>query len=99
MPGEVRVKGVRGHSMGDTYEAVVTLVYKGVEHAVKVSRLCSLPERAEAEVEDGKVVIRLYAVGEEPLASCIIDVGHLEKGCLDCRCLMLPPREEKAGEC
>ncbi|BAN90586.1 hypothetical protein [Aeropyrum camini] len=98
MAGEVAVKDVRGHSTGDTYEATITLVYKGGEHVVKVSRLCCLPGKAEAGVEDGKVVIRLYTVGGEPLASCIIDVGHLEKGCLDCKCLMLPPGERGAGE-
>ncbi|MCE4604182.1 MAG: hypothetical protein F7B20_04360 [Aeropyrum sp.] len=86
----IEVKEIRTVHAGKKFEAEVELEYKGRTYTIRVSSLSREPERAEAKEEGGKVVVRLIDKDGEGFASCIIDSSHLEKGCVDCRCLLLP---------
>lgn len=92
---EVQVRSLRAHSSSSKgYEASLEIDYKGNVYTIKVSNLCRLPGSAEASIEDGKLVIRLRDSEGEGFATCIVDQGHLERGCLDCRCLLAPPSSQ-----
>lgn len=81
----VRLESV-SQGPGGLYEAVLGVEWKGRRYSLRISKLASLPKGVEARLEGDKLVIELVGVGR-----CEVHVEHLERGCLDCRCLMLPP--------
>ena len=81
----VELEGVR-EAPGGLYEASLGIEWRGRRYSLRIDRLASKPQRVEARLEGDKLVIDLVGVGR-----CEIHVEHLERGCLDCRCLMLPP--------
>ena len=64
---------------------------RGGGHEFKVERLLRRPVRAKAKVEGEILVINLEDGEGKPLSTCCIHVGHLERGCVDCRSLLTPP--------
>lgn len=81
----VRLEGVLPSGEG-LYEALLGIEWKGRKYTLRLDRLASRPGGVEARLEGERLVVELVGVGR-----CEIHVDHLEKGCLDCRCLMLPP--------
>ncbi len=73
------------------YEATLEILFGDKRYTVKVPRLARPPRLGGARVEGELVLIDLRGPRGEPLATCCIHRGHLERGCLDCRSLILPP--------
>jgi hypothetical protein len=86
----VRVSRVDVDDIG-LYRAGLEVSYSGRVYEFKVERLLRRPVRAKAKIEGEILVINLEDGEGKPLSTCCIHVGHLEKGCVDCRNLLTPP--------
>jgi len=86
----VRVSGVDLDELG-LYRAGLEVSYGGRVYEFKVEKLIRRPFRAKAKVEGEVLVINLEDNEGKPLSTCCIHVGHLERGCIDCRSLLKPP--------
>ena len=75
---------------GGRGSAVLELSFRGSTYRILVENLAKKPYKAEASVEGEHVVIRLLDEEDRGFASCYIHVSHLERGCVDCRCLLKP---------
>ena len=73
------------------YVASFKLSYKDKEYSFRVERLSRKPLTAQTELRGEYVLVRFIDERGEGIATCQIHVEHLEKGCIECRCLMLPP--------
>ncbi len=86
----VRVSRVDVDDIG-LYRAGLEVSYSERVYEFKVERLLRRPVRAKAKIEGEILVINLEDGEGKPLSTCCIHVGHLEKGCVDCRNLLTPP--------
>jgi len=86
----VRVSRVDVDDLG-LYQARLEVSYGGRVSEFKVEKLLRRPVRAKAKVEGEILVINIEDGEGKPLASCCIHIGHLEKGCMDCKSLLTPP--------
>jgi len=75
------------------YDAVLELEYGGRVYRLRASRLLRRPGGLEARVEGSYVLVEMRDDAGAPLATCCIHVGHLERGCLECPSLVVPPRD------
>lgn len=93
MPGpEARVLEARPAGEG-LYEAVLELRYGGRSYRLRVPRLIRRPAAARTRLSGDYILVELVAGDGAPVATCCIHRGHVEKGCMECRSLLLPPRE------
>jgi len=74
------------------YDAVVEVGYRGRRYRVAVEKLLRPPGAALARLEGDYLLVEMRGRDGAPLATCCIHRGHLEKGCLECPSLLLPPR-------
>ena len=72
------------------WSVVIEVEYKDRVYSVKAERLLRRPSSAEASLEGEYLVVRLSDDKGRGLATCHIHVSHLEKGCVDCKCLLKP---------
>jgi hypothetical protein len=78
------------------YEAAISLSYGGRSYQLRIERLARRPVTVRTSVKGEHVVLELYDSEARIIATCCIHRGQLEKGCMDCQSLLLPPREEQA---
>ena len=74
----------------DSWAAVIEVEYKGRTYNVRAEKLLRPPSRVEASMSGEYMVIKLLDEKGKGLATCHIHVSHLEKGCVDCKCLLKP---------
>jgi hypothetical protein len=85
---EVRIASVEGAP--GSWSAVLEIEYKGRVYRVEADKLLRRPSKAEASIEGDYLVVKLSDEQGKGFASCHIHLSHLEKGCIDCRCLLKP---------
>ena len=73
-----------------SWTAVIEVEYKGRTYSVRAEKLLRPPSSVEAAVSGEYMVIKLLDDKGKGLATCHIHVSHLEKGCVDCKCLLKP---------
>ena len=76
------------------YAAKIEIDYAGRSYELELRKIARLPVRVEARLEGDKAVIDFFTAEGEGIGRCEIHREHLEKGCLDCHCLILPPRAQ-----
>jgi len=81
----VELAGV-SQGAGGLYRATLRIEWMGRSYSLSIDRLAGPPQGVKAGLAGDRLVVELVGVGR-----CEIHVGHLERGCTDCRCLMLPP--------
>ena len=79
---------------GGLYTAEIEVVdeERGRSYRVHAERLVREPASLEARVEAGSLLIHLRDRDGAPVATCCIHLSHLERGCMECRSLLLPAR-------
>ncbi len=96
MEAEARLIEARGSGEG-LYEAVLELRYGGRSYRLSVPRLIRRPAEARARLSGDYILIDLVGEDGAPVATCCIHRGHVERGCMECKSLLLPPRGEGKG--
>lgn len=87
----MRARVVEVAKEGELFCARIRLEKEGKEHEIRVAKLLRKPHRARASIEGDHIVIYLEDSEGKPLSTCCLHVKHLERGCLDCKSLMIPP--------
>jgi len=77
---------------GGGYAAKIEITYSGRRYELELHKIARLPMRVEAQLEGDRAVIDFFTAEGEGIGRCEIHKDHLEKGCLDCHCLILPPQ-------
>ncbi len=75
------------------YTASLQVSYKDRESEIKIRKLLRKPVRAKARIEGDILLISIEDSEGKPLSTCCIHVSHLEKGCIECKSLLIPPSE------
>ncbi|MFN4045822.1 MAG: hypothetical protein ACK4H7_00585 [Acidilobaceae archaeon] len=86
----VRISNVEVDESG-LYTASLQISYKDRESEIKIAKLLRKPVRAKAKIEGDILFISIEDNEGKPLSTCCIHVGHLEKGCIECKSLLTPP--------
>ncbi|BEP17937.1 hypothetical protein PYJP_12890 [Pyrofollis japonicus] len=74
------------------YEAQLLITYRGKEYRIRLGNLVREPGYAEAKLVGDYLLVELRGRDRLPLATCCIHRGHLDKGCMECPSLLLPPK-------
>ncbi len=74
----------------DLYKAILEIEYNGESFTTQVDHLPRKPVRVKVVDQGDKVRLDITDVEGLGIASFIIHKSHLEKGCMDCRSLLLP---------
>ncbi len=72
------------------YKATLEIVYDGESLTAQVDHLPRKPVRVKAIDQGDRVRLDITDVEGLGIASFIIHKSHLEKGCVDCKSLLLP---------
>ena len=88
----VTARLVSARESGGLFEAELELGYEGRTYRVRVGRLTRRPVEAHARLRGDYVLVELRDERGGPVATCCIHRGHLERGCMDCPSLLVPPR-------
>ncbi|MCX8196197.1 MAG: hypothetical protein N3F67_03875 [Acidilobaceae archaeon] len=75
------------------YSAELHLEYMDRSYQFRMEKIIRRPHRAKGRVEGDYLIISLEDSEGKPLSSCCIHVAHLERGCTECKSLMVPPKE------
>ncbi len=86
----VRVSKVDVDDTG-LYKAGLEVSYGGRVYEFRIEKLLRKPVRAKARVEGEILIINLEDGEGKPLSTCCIHVEHIERGCIDCKNLLMPP--------
>jgi len=86
----VTVKIAHVYTLSGLWDAVLEIDYKGETRFIKVPNLSRRPSKVEYKVEGEYLVVEFKDERGYGFARCEIHVSHLEKGCLECRNLMVP---------
>lgn len=78
---------------GEHHEALIKLTYLGKEYELLLCKLSRTVSSISAEVSGEYLTIKLVDEKGEAFGSCCVHVKHLEKGCLECPSLVVPPKE------
>ncbi|MET1129048.1 MAG: hypothetical protein ABWW70_06995 [Thermoproteota archaeon] len=95
----VSIKETRHEASTRTYEVELEVGYRGKVHLVRIGKLLRKPESVQSRVEGDYLVVELYDDKGSAIATCCIHREHLERGCLDCPSLLLPPEKFKGKGC
>ncbi|MEM0497465.1 MAG: hypothetical protein QXR22_04635, partial [Acidilobaceae archaeon] len=86
----VKISSIELGSEG-LYIAKLRITYGGRSYEINIEKLLRKPFRAKARLEGNYILVNIEDNEGKPLSSCCIHVEHLEKGCMDCKSLLIPP--------
>ncbi|MCE4599126.1 MAG: hypothetical protein F7C81_02900 [Desulfurococcales archaeon] len=75
------------------YTATIEVTYEGKAYPLRITRLARRPAKLKHEVKGDYLHIYLLDEDGDGIGTCCIHIKHLEKGCLDCPSLVLPPED------
>ncbi|RUM47994.1 MAG: hypothetical protein DSY37_00725 [Hyperthermus sp.] len=90
----MRVSLVGSQEEEDLYNAELKVEYGGRSYTLRVRRLLRRPSAIDYRLEGEYLLIELRDHANNPIATCCIHRGHLDRGCVECPSLALPPRED-----
>ena len=82
---------------GEGYAASLAIVYEGRRYRVTLRRLVRRPASIKYRMEGEHLVVELLDSRGAVVATCCIHRDHLERGCMDCPSLLVPPRRREDG--
>ncbi len=78
---------------GEHHEALIKLKYLGREYELLLCKLSRPVSKILTEVSGDYLIIKLVDKNGDAFGSCCVHIKHLEKGCLECSSLIVPPKE------
>ncbi len=88
----VRLEGAEG-TPETGFQASLEIQYADRVYHVRLQKLARRPVKTRHRMEKDHLVIELLDDKEAIIATCCIHKGHLDKGCMECPSLLVPPRE------
>ena len=76
----------------NVYDVEIEVVVGEKRGCIKISRLTRRPSQASAKIHSNYLFIELNDDKGEHIATCCIHYEHIDRGCLSCPSLLLPPK-------
>jgi len=75
------------------YRVDLGIEWSGRSYCLSINYLPRRPQRVEASIQHSALMIKLLDEQDLGFATCIIELEHLKRGCVECQSLALPPKK------
>ncbi len=90
----IETKIVSAEEKEGLYETEIEIRCEDKVYTVRLCKLIKEPKDIRTRIEGDYLIIDLIGADGRGFGTCQIHLGHVRKGCFECRSLILPPRGE-----
>jgi len=89
----LKIEEVTGDAETKFYRVDLGIEWSGRSYCVSINYLPRRPQRVEATIQHNALMIKLLDEQGLGFATCVIELEHLKRGCIECQSLALPPKK------